>query len=139
MAGTARDVMTGGVECVTEDETVLDAAQKMKQIGVGALPICGNDDRLKGMITDRDIVVNVLAEGKDPASTRAGDLAQGEVVTIGADDSVDELVRTMAKHEVKRVPVIDGTTLVGMVSEADVAEHASPEQVVAVVRGVYGD
>lgn len=139
MAKTAREIMTGGVECAQEDETVLDAAKKMKQLGVGALPICGNDDRLKGMITDRDIVVKVLAEGKDPSSTRAGELGQGKPVTIGADDPLDELVRTMAQHEVKRLPVIDGHRLVGIVSEADVAAHATPEQVVSVVRGIYAD
>lgn len=139
MVSTAREIMTGGVECVGEDETVLDAAKKMAELDVGALPICGNDDRLKGMLTDRDIVVKVLASGKDPASTKAGDLGQGKPVTIGADDSLDELVRTMAKHELKRLPVIDGHQLVGVVSEADLAEHASPEQVVAVVRGVYGE
>jgi CBS domain-containing protein len=139
MASTVREIMTGGVECVKEDETVLDAAKKMDQLGVGALPICGSDDRLKGMITDRDIVVKVLAQGKDAASTTVGELGQGKPVTIGADDSVEELVRTMAQNEVKRVPVIDGHTLVGVVSEADLAEHATPEQVVSVVRGVYGD
>jgi len=139
MASTAREIMTGGVECVREDESVLDAAKKMRDLGVGALPICGNDDRLKGMLTDRDIVVRVLAEGLEPGGTTAGELAEGKPVTIGADDSLDELVRTMAQHEVKRLPVIDGHRLIGVVSEADVAEHASPEQVVAVVRGVYAD
>ena len=139
MASTAREIMSGGVECVQEDETVLDAARKMSQLGVGALPICGSDDRLKGMLTDRDIVVKVLAEGKDPASTKAGELGQGKPVTIGADDSLDELVRTMAQHEVKRVPVIDGHRLVGVVSESDVAASAAPELVVKLVRGVYAD
>jgi CBS domain-containing protein len=139
VANTAREIMTGGVECVREDQTILDAAQKMAELDVGALPICGSDDRLKGMLTDRDIVVKVLAQGKDPAATRAGDLGQGEVVTIGADDDLQELVRTMAQHQVKRVPVIDGHRLVGVVSEADLAEHATPEQVVAVVRGVYAE
>jgi CBS domain-containing protein len=139
MATTARDIMTGGVECVQEDETVLDAARKMDQLGVGALPICGSDDRLKGMLTDRDIVVKVIAQGKDPAATRAGELAQGKPVTIGADDDLGELVRTMAQHQIKRVPVIDGHRLVGVVSEADVAEHATPDQVVSVVRGVYAE
>ena len=137
MASTAREIMTGGVECVGEDETVLDAARKMDSLGVGALPICGNDERLKGMLTDRDIVIKVLAQGKDPGSTKAGELGQGKPVTIGADDSLDELVRTMAQHQVKRLPVIDGHTLVGVISETDIAEHAAPEQVVAVVRGVY--
>jgi CBS domain-containing protein len=139
MASTAREIMTGGVECVREDENILEAAKKMKQLGVGALPICGNDDRLKGMLTDRDIVIKVLAEGLEPGGTTAGELAEGKPVTIGADDELEELVRTMAQHEVKRVPVIDGHRLVGVVSEADLAEHASPEQVVAVVRGVYAD
>ncbi len=139
MASTAREIMTGGVECVQEDETVLDAARKMESLGVGALPICGNDQRLKGMLTDRDIVVKVLAQGKDPASTTAGELGQGKPVTIGADDSLEELVRTMAQHQVKRLPVIDGQQLVGVVSEADLVEHASPDQVVSVVRGVYGE
>jgi CBS domain-containing protein len=139
MASTAREIMTGGVECVREDETVLQAAKKMAQLGVGALPICGNDDRLKGMITDRDIVVKILAAGKDADSTKAGDLGEGKPVTIGADDSIEELVRTMAQQEVKRLPVIDGHTLVGMVSEADLAEHATPQQLVSVVRGVYAD
>ena len=139
MASTAREIMTGGVECVNEDETVLDAAKKMQQLDVGALPICGNDERLKGMLTDRDIVVKVLAQGKDPSSTKAGDLAEGKPVTIGADDSLEELVRTMAQHQVKRVPVIDGQQLIGVVSEADLAEHATPEHVVSVVRGVYAE
>ena len=136
MASTAREIMNGGVECVQEDETVLDAARKMSQLGVGALPICGNDDRLKGMLTDRDIVVKVLAEGKDPASTKAGELGQGKPVTIGADDSIDELVRTMAQHEVKRLPVIDGQKLVGVVSQADVARNLPEDKVGDLVEAI---
>jgi CBS domain-containing protein len=72
------------------DETVLQAAQKMTQLGVGALPICGTDSKLKGTLTDRDIVVKVLGAGKDPAQTKAGELAQGEAATIGADDDAPE-------------------------------------------------
>ena len=80
----------------------------MKQLDVGSLPICGEDDRLKGMLTDRDIVVEVLAEGRDPDSTKAGELGEGKPVTIGADDSVAEAIRTMKEHKVRRLPVIDG-------------------------------
>jgi CBS domain-containing protein len=138
-SGTVRTVMTPEVQCVREDQTVLDAARMMARLEVGALPICGRDDRLKGMLTDRDIVVKVLAAGKDPATTTAAELGQGSPVTVGADDSVQELVRTMAEHQVKRLPVIDGHRLVGLVSEADLAEHARPDQVVAVVRGVYDE
>lgn len=137
MANTARDIMSGSTECIGENESVAEAARRMAQLGVGALPICGDDDRLKGMVTDRDIVIKVVAQGKDPNTCMAGELAQGKPVTIGADDSLQELVRTMAQHHVKRVPVIDGHRLVGMVSEADVATSAPQELVVDLVKGVY--
>jgi CBS domain-containing protein len=137
MANTARDIMSGGTDCIGENETVTEAARRMAQLGVGALPICGDDDRLKGMVTDRDIVIKVIAEGKDPNTCKAGELAQGKPVTIGADDSLQELVRTMTEHQVKRLPVIDGHRLVGMVSESDVATSAPPELVVTLVKGVY--
>jgi CBS domain-containing protein len=118
---TAREIMTAGAECVRDYESVLVAAEKMAAHGVGALPICGSDDRLKGMLTDRDIVVKVLGAGHDPAATKAGDLAQGEAVTIGADDDAEEILRTMTGHKVRRLPVIDGHALVGVVAQADVA------------------
>jgi CBS domain-containing protein len=137
VANTAREIMTGGVECVGENETVADAARKMAQLNVGALPICGEDDRLHGMVTDRDIVVKVVAEGKDPNSVKAGELGQGKPVTIGADDSLEELVRTMSQHQVKRLPVIDGHRLIGVVSESDVAQAAPDTLVVNLVKGVY--
>lgn len=126
---TARGIMTESAECVREDQTVLEAAQKLTELGVGALPICGNDDRLKGMLTDRDIVVKVLGAGKDAGSTRAGDLAQGEAVTIGADDDTTEILHTMTTHKVRRLPVIDGHSLVGVVALADVARNLPDPQV----------
>lgn len=121
--------MTAGAECVGANETVLDAARKLTELGVGALPICGTDEKLKGMLTDRDIVVKVLGAGKDPAQVKAGDLAQGEAVTIGADDDAEEILRTMSEHKVRRLPVIDGHTLVGIVAQADVARALSDPQV----------
>ena len=138
MASTAREIMTGGVECVQEDETVLDAARKMSELGVGALPICGNDDRLKGMLTDRDIVVKVLAQGKDPAQTKAGELGvgDGKTVTIGADDSIEEALRTMTEHKVRRLPVIDGHDLVGIISQADIATNLDEEKVGDLVEAI---
>lgn len=125
----AREIMTRDPKCVRTSDTVLDAARMMAEQGVGALPICGEDDRLKGMLTDRDIVVKVLAEGKDPRAIRAGDLAQGEVVTIGADDEAAEVFRTMSQHQVRRLPVIDGHDLVGIVAQADVARALDDPQV----------
>ena len=129
MAQTARDVMSEDCQCIGEGESVLDAAKKLKELGVGSMPICGDDDRLKGMLTDRDIVVKVLAEGRDPASTTAGELGEGKPVTIGADDSIAEAIKTMAQHKVRRLPVIDGHQLVGIVAQADLARHVDEEQV----------
>jgi CBS domain-containing protein len=118
---TARDLMTAGAECVGENETLIDAARKMRDLDVGALPICGEDNRLKGVLTDRDIVVKCLADGGDPASATAGQFGQGKPVTIGADDSAEEALQTMSEHQVRRLPVIDGHDLVGMLAMADVA------------------
>jgi CBS domain-containing protein len=117
---TARDIMTAGADSVESSTTVLEVAKKLASEDYGALPVC-DGDRLQGMITDRDIVVKVIAKGLDPATTTVGELGQGEVVTIGADDSLEEVSRTMAQHQVRRLPVIDGTELVGMVSQADLA------------------
>jgi CBS domain-containing protein len=129
MSRTAREIMTGRPECVGESETIVEAAKKMKSLDVGALPICGEDNRLRGMITDRDVVVKVLADDKDPASTKAAELAQGKPVTIGADDSAEEALRTMAEHKVRRLPVIDGHELVGVISQGDLANELGSEQV----------
>jgi CBS domain-containing protein len=118
---TAREVMTPDPRCVRASETTQDAARMMADLGVGALPVCGEDNRLKGMITDRDIVVKVIAEGRDPRAVHAGELAQGEAVTIGADDDIGEALDTMREHQVRRLPVIDGRDLVGIVAQADAA------------------
>jgi CBS domain-containing protein len=120
---TAREIMTGGAECAQHDETLTEAARKMRDLDVGALPICGEDNRLAGMITDRDIVVRCIAEGGDPSSTRVAEFCGDKPVTIGADDSIEEALRTMTEHDVRRLPVIDGHDLVGMLSQADIARN----------------
>ncbi len=132
---TARDIMSTSADFVEGSTTVLEAAKKLASEDYGALPIC-EGEHLKGMITDRDIVVKVLAQGMDPATTKVIDLVQGEVVTIGADDSVEDAMRTMADHQVRRLPVIDGTKLVGMVSQADLATQASDQQVARTVEAI---
>ena len=129
MTLTARDIMTQGAECIGESETLIDAARKMRDLDVGALPICGDDDRLKGVLTDRDIVVRCLAAGDDPAAITAGSLAEGKPVTIGADDPIEEVLSTMSANQVRRLPVIDGHRLVGIISEGDIAQHASRSDV----------
>ena len=126
---TARDIMSPNTECIGENDSVLDAAKRLADLDVGAMPICGEDNRLKGMLTDRDIVVKVLAQCKDPASTKAGELGEGKPVTIGADDSAELALKTMSDHQVRRLPVIDGHRLVGMLSQADVARALPNAQV----------
>lgn len=125
----ARDIMTPNVECVGVSDTIQDAAKMLAKLNVGSMPICGDDNRLKGMLTDRDIVVKVIAEGRDVTSTTAGDLAEGKPVTIGADDSIHEAIETMAQHKVRRLPVIDGHELIGIVSQADIAKHAEDDDI----------
>ncbi len=124
---TARDIMTSDATCASVDDTLQTAAQKMRDLDVGALPICGEDNRLAGMITDRDIVVKCIAEGGDASSMKVAELAEGKPVTIGADDPVEEILRTMTQYGVRRLPVIDGHDLIGIVSQADVAKNL-PEQ-----------
>lgn len=133
---TTREIMTGGVECVGENETLADAARKLRDLDIGSMPICGEDNRLKGMLTDRDIVVRAIAEGLDPTTTTAGKLAQGKPVTIGADDDVSEALPTMKEHQVRRLPVIDGHDLVGMLAQADVARSLSDERAGDVVEDI---
>ena len=139
MGKTARDVMTGGVECIGENDSVTDAAKRLAELNEGAMPICGEDNRLKGMLTDRDIAVKVVARGKDPNTTKAGELGEGKPVTIGADDSVDEALRTMSEHQVRRLPVIDGHELIGIVSQADLARNIDEEKVGDLVEAISAE
>ena len=133
---TARDIMTGGVECARVDDTVTEAAKKMRELQVGALPICGDDNRLHGMITDRDIVLNCVADGMDTTQVKVRVYAGDEVVTIGADDSIEEALRTMREAGVRRLPVIDGHDLVGMISQADIARNLPEEMVGELVEAI---
>jgi CBS domain-containing protein len=133
---TAREIMTSGAECANVGETLVDAARKMRDLDVGALPICGEDNRLKGMLTDRDIVVRCVAEGRDAGTVKVEELAEGKPVTIGADDSIEEALRTMSSHGVRRLPVIDGHDLVGMVSQADIARNLSADKIGDLVEAI---
>jgi len=138
MAKKARDIMSADCTCIGENDSLVDAAKLLAKLNVGALPICGEDDRLKGMVTDRDIVVKAIAEGKDLSSTSAGELGQGDgnTVTIGADDSIEDALRTMSKAQVRRLPVIDGHRLVGIIAQADIARNLDEDQVGELVEAI---
>jgi CBS domain-containing protein len=122
--------MHTGVTCIGEHETVSAAARRMWELGVGALPVLGDDDRLHGMLTDRDIVVNCIAQGNDPRTMTAGQLASGRAYHIGGEASVEQMLTVMKEHQVRRLPVIEDHRLIGIVSEADIARHL-PEHAVA--------
>lgn len=137
---TARDIMSTGVSWVSASDTVLHAAKRMAADEVGSLPIRGEDGNLQGMITDRDIVVKVLAAGKDPQALHAGEITQGQaLVTIGPDDDAASILRTMAEHQVRRVPVMDGDELVGIVAQADVARALDNPRVGELVQALSVD
>jgi CBS domain-containing protein len=134
-----RDLMTPDPTCVKEHQTLVDAARMMRDLDVGALPICGDDDRLKGMLTDRDIVVKCVADGGDPGSVTAGSLAEGKPLTIGADDDVREALEVMQEYQVRRLPVIDGHDLVGIIAQADIARELSATETAETVAEISED
>ncbi|MEJ3744278.1 CBS domain-containing protein [Actinomycetes bacterium KLBMP 9797] len=127
-----------GAECVGMDDTVAAAAVKMRELDVGSLPICGTDDRLHGILTDRDIAIRCVAEGRDPATVRVGDLAQGRVFCVDAGADIEQVLERMERHQVKRMPVLENHRLVGMISEADLARHLDEHRVAEFVEKVYG-
>lgn len=116
-----REIMTPDPRCIGENDSLRIAASVMHDLNVGALPICGEDRRLHGMLTDRDIVVRAVAAGMDPETTPASALAQGTVVYVNADDEIDVALHKMREHQIRRLPVIENKRLVGIISQADVA------------------
>jgi CBS domain-containing protein len=128
MAESIRDIMTPNPRSVESGGSVVDAARIMRDEDVGIVPVV-EGDRLVGTVTDRDIAIRVVAEGRNPESTNVGEVASRELVTIDPQQDLGEALRLMARHQVRRLPVVeeDGK-LVGVVAQADVAKHASDEQ-----------
>ncbi|MBY0144609.1 CBS domain-containing protein [Neobacillus niacini] len=114
-----RDIMTDNVECCTLLDNVFEVAVKMKELNVGAIPIV-DEEKLVGMITDRDIVVRGVAE-KHPGSTKVEDIMSSKLVTITADATSQEAAKLMAEHQIRRLPVVEGDKLIGIVSLGDFA------------------
>ncbi|MEU3982748.1 CBS domain-containing protein [Streptomyces sp. NPDC026672] len=134
---TAGDIMHRGAQWIPAHETLDRAAQLMRELNVGALPISDENERLCGILTDRDIVVGCVAVGHDPSRITAGDLAQGTPRWIDAGADVDEVLREMREHQIRRLPVIEDKRLVGMISEADLAQHLGEDQIAAFAESVY--
>ena len=131
-----RELMTENPRAVDADKPVSEAAKMMRDEDVGLAPIV-EGDRLVGTLTDRDIAIRVVAEGRDPESTPVREVASSELVTIDPDQSLDEALRLMAQHQVRRLPVVeeDGR-LVGIVAQADVARHGDDRQTGQVVEKI---
>jgi CBS domain-containing protein len=136
MGETIRDLMTSNPRSLESGGSVVDAARVMRDEDSGIVPIV-EGDRLVGTLTDRDIAIRVVAEGKDPNSTTVGEISSRELVTLDPQQDLDEALRLMARHQVRRLPVVeeDGK-LVGIVSQADVAKHASTQQTGDVVQDI---
>ncbi len=136
---TVRDIMHAGAECIGEHETLAHAARRMRDLDVGALPICGGDGRLTSIITDRDIVIRCVAAGRGPGTVTAGDLALGRPYTVDADADVSQVLRVMEEHRIRRLPVTDSRGLAGMITEADVARGLPDESVAEFVEEICAD
>jgi CBS domain-containing protein len=134
---TAREIMHPQAECIDENETLNTAARMMRDLHVGSLPICGADGQLRGIITDRDLVVRCIAENGDPRTVTAGQLGRGTPVCADADAEVSEVLMLMERHAIRRLPVLDHDRLVGMISEADLATHLGEHEVAEFAGTVY--
>jgi CBS domain-containing protein len=123
MAKKIRDAMTSNPKTVDQSASIVEAARIMRDADTGVVPIV-DGDRLVATVTDRDIAIRAIAEGKDPQGTKAIDVASKELVTIDPQQDLDEALRLMARHQVRRLPVVeeDGK-LVGIVAQADIAKH----------------
>jgi CBS domain-containing protein len=128
MAKSVRDVMTAGVRTVSGSQSLSDAAEVMRGEDVGSVPVV-EEGRLAGIITDRDIVTRAVAERRDPQTVKVDEVTSRELVTVEPDQDLDEALALMARHQVRRLPVVEEGRLVGMLAQADVALEAKEKKV----------
>jgi CBS domain-containing protein len=135
MGTSIKEVMTSQVKACEPNTTVADAAKVMAKEDVGPVPIV-EEGRLIGIVTDRDIVVRVVAEGRDPSSTTVGEIASRDLVTVSPDDELDAALKQLAQNQVRRIPVVEGDRLVGIVAQADIARLGSDAKTGEVVEEI---
>ena len=130
------ELMTPNPRTIDQDKPVSDAAKMMRDEDVGLAPIV-DGDKLVGTVTDRDIAIRIVAEGKDPQTTKVMEIASRELITIDPQQDLDEAMKLMARHQVRRLPVVeeDGK-LIGVVAQADIAQHASGKKIGEVVKHI---
>ena len=120
MTNSVRDAMTDDPRSIDASASVVEAARLMREEHIGSLPVT-DDEQLVGMITDRDITMRVVAEAADPETTSVGDVYSRDVISAEADQAHEEAVELMARHQVRRLPVVENGKLVGIVAQADIA------------------
>ena len=130
-----RDAMTARPRTLPPDATAHDAARLMRDEAVGSLPIV-EGGRLVGLVTDRDIIVRTVSEGRDVKTTTVNDVASKNLVTVAPDEDLERALQLMAKHQVRRIPVVEGDRVVGIVARADVARAADEEKTGEVVQQI---
>jgi CBS domain-containing protein len=130
-----KDVMTSNPTTCEPQASVVDAAKVMAQEDVGSIPIV-EADRLVGVVTDRDIVIRVVAEGREPQSATVGDVASRDLVTASPDDDLDRALELMAENQVRRLPVVEGDKLVGIVAQRDIALQGADRETGQVVEQI---
>jgi CBS domain-containing protein len=135
MTKTAADIMTPSPRTIASSATVGEAAQVMRDEDVGSLPVV-HQDRLVGVVTDRDIAVRVVAEGRDAATTAVVEVASDRPVTVEPSADLDQALQLMSEHQVRRLPVVDGGRLVGVIAQADIARLGKDKQTGDLVQGV---
>jgi CBS domain-containing protein len=123
MAPSVGEIMSSNPATVSPEAPVKEAAKLMGSEDVGSLPVV-EGEKLVGVLTDRDIALRVVGEGKDPGSTTVADIQSGDLVAVGPDQDLQEALDEMARHQVRRLPVVDGGRLLGVVAQADVAREA---------------
>ncbi|MEY9862789.1 CBS domain-containing protein [Catenulispora sp. GAS73] len=133
---TAKDIMHPGAQWIYREETLDRAAQLMRELDVGALPVSDQNERLCGIITDRDIVVKCVALGHDPARVRCAELCEGTPRWVDSGADVSEVLHEMESRRIRRMPVVENKRLVGMISEADLAAHLSEQQLAEFVERI---
>ena len=138
MAKSIREAMTSNPSSVRADQTVADAARLMRDEDVGMTPVL-EEGRLVGTVTDRDIAIRVVAEGRDPQATSVREIASTGLVTLDPEQDLDEAIRLMSEHQVRRLPVVeeDGR-LVGVVAQADIAREGDDSETGQMVQNISG-
>ena len=128
MAKRVREAMTASVSSVSPSQSLADAAEVMKREDVGSVPVV-EEGRLAGIVTDRDIVTRAVAEQKNPQAVRVEEIASHDLVTVEPEQDLEEALALMARHKIRRLPVLEGGRLVGMLAQADVALKAKEKEV----------